>query len=151
MNDIVVVPPFDSGRLTVGLRRYHAHRNVSKRGKLGLVATLAALVAWRHWRPFTVAVEGGSMRPTLHPGDWLVALAGARPRPGSLVVVDHPLRAGFEMVKRVDHVEDGELWLVGDKADRSTDSRSLGPFSERRVRGIIILRSRPLRAARLFR
>ena len=124
---------------------------MSKGGKLGLAIAVAGVLAWRRVRPFTVAVQGDSMLPTLADGDWLIALAAAHPAPGALVVVEHPLRPGFEMVKRFDHFEaDGELWLVGDNTDATTDSRTIGPFDEGRVRGVVVCRYRPVRRVRIF-
>jgi nickel-type superoxide dismutase maturation protease len=142
---------------------YHAPKDVSKGGKL---ATFAAgslalgVFLWRRWGLFAVAVDGESMRPILAPGDWLLVSARPRPRRGALVVVEHPLRPGVEMVKRLGHVPgdavgpvvlaDDEYWLEGADPETSTDSRSLGPFSGRLLRGVVLVRYRPLRRARLF-
>ena len=41
------------------------------------------------------------MVPTLLPGDWALAVSGRRARRGDVVVVEHPGRPGYEMVKRV--------------------------------------------------
>jgi nickel-type superoxide dismutase maturation protease len=127
---------------------------VSKAGKVTLIAAAAAAVAWRRWKPFTVAVEGESMRPALEPGDCLLAVARTDPRRGSMVVVEHPLQPGVEMVKQVDHLPGDrvggvllggdELWLTGANPSASTDSRTLGPISRRRLRGVVVLRYRPL-------
>ena len=89
------------------------------------------------------------MRPTLEPGDWAIAIAPGRVRPGDVVVVEHPGRPGFEMVKRVGSVPgdrapqgtsvaDG-VWVEGDDPSRSTDSRSLGPVPAELVRGRVVL------------
>jgi signal peptidase I len=127
---------------------------VSKGGKVALIAAVAAAVAWRRWRPFTVAVEGESMRPALEPGDWLLAVARADPRRGSMVVVEHPLQSGVEIVKQVGHLPgdrvgdivlgSDEHWLTGANPSASTDSRTLGPISGRSLRGVVVLRYRPL-------
>jgi hypothetical protein len=37
-----------------------------------------------------------------------------------------------------------EYWLVGANPAASTDSRTLGPVGARRLRGVVILRYRPL-------
>jgi len=87
-----------------------------------------------------VEVQGDSMAPTLLPGDWALAVAPGRPRRGQIVVVEHPGRPGFEMVKRVvagpgDLRPDGErlgpdeFWVEGDNPSASTDSRHFGPIS----------------------
>jgi signal peptidase I len=113
---------------------------------------LAAAVGW--WaarrRPFRVAVEGESMRPSLEPGEWALAVRRPRIRRGDVVVLDHPSRPGFEMVKRVlavpgDVAPDGralgpdELWVEGDAPGVSTDSRSFGPVRLDQVKGTVVL------------
>lgn len=127
-----------------------------------LVAGAAGALAWawRRWRPFRVAVEGDSMRPALEAGDWLVATRRGTFRMGSIVVVEHPERPGFDLVKRIrglpgDHIDGGllgpdELWVLGDDPDISTDSRHFGPVSGARVHGVARLRYGPLRRARLL-
>jgi nickel-type superoxide dismutase maturation protease len=97
-------------------------------------------------RPFRVEVEGTSMRPTLEPGDWAIAVAVGRVRRGDVLVIEHPGRPGFEIVKRVRAVEgdptpagdalgEGEIWVEGDSPDGSTDSRHFGPARTEHVRG----------------
>lgn len=86
------------------------------------------------------------MAPTLLPGEFLVAV---RPAPGllragTLVVVEHPSRAGFEVVKRLDHLtEQAGYWVVGDNLAASTDSRSFGPVGPEDVRGVVVFRYWP--------
>ena len=104
-------------------------------------------------RPFRVAVEGESMSPTLRPGDFLIATRSGRIDRGALLVVEHPDRPGFEMVKRLlgvpgDAIEGralgaDEFWMVGDDPAASTDSRSLGPFGRRAIRGVVRFRYWP--------
>ena len=88
------------------------------------------------------------MRPTLEPGDWALALGTARRRPprvGDIVVLEHPDRPGFELVKRVTMVRNpstsdvSELWVEGDDPASSTDSRHFGPVDGTRVRGRLVL------------
>ena len=89
------------------------------------------------------------MRPTLEPGDWAIAVDPGRVRPGDIVVVGHPERPGFEMVKRVlsgpgDHAPDGSdlvgrVWVEGDDPSSSTDSRSFGAVPVNLVRGRVAL------------
>jgi nickel-type superoxide dismutase maturation protease len=118
------------------------------------LAVVGMLVWWR-WRPFRVEVEGVSMSPTLRPGDYLVAVRSRTVRPGSLVVVEHPERPGYEMVKRVggmpgEWVADrilgsDEYWVTGDNPDGSTDSRTFGPVGGEAIKGQILFRYWPLR------
>jgi steroid Delta-isomerase len=121
---------------------------------LALTAVAVGAVAWLRWRPFAVTVQGESMAPTLRPGELLVAVRPGRIRRGALVVVEHPDRAGYEMVKRVaglpgDRVEGGVLgphqyWMAGDSIERSTDSRSFGPVGGAHLKGAVLARYWPL-------
>lgn len=89
------------------------------------------------------------MVPTLMPGDWALAVARRRFRRGDVVVVEHPGRPDYEMVKRVvgaphDRVGertlgDDELWVEGDRGDASTDSRHFGPVRQELVKAKVVL------------
>lgn len=81
--------------------------------------------------PRRVTVRGSSMVPTLREGDVVLALPGARVRPGSVCLVRWGSRPGQLSVKRLrapaTPAVEG-LWQVyGDDPDGSTDSRALGP------------------------
>lgn len=79
------------------------------------------------------------MMPALLPGDCALAVPVRRPRVGHIVVVEHPDKPGYEMVKRIiagpgDHVRErvldpDEWWIEGDHAGSSTDSRRFGPVA----------------------
>jgi nickel-type superoxide dismutase maturation protease len=114
------------------------------------VATVAAIgVALFRWRPNRIEVQGASMLPTLMPGDWALAVARRRYRRGDVVVVEHPGRPGYEMVKRIQGgpgepvgervLTDDEFWVVGDREDVSTDSRHFGPVRREQVKAKILL------------
>ncbi len=89
------------------------------------------------------------MRPTLEPGDWAIAVVPARVRRGDIVVVEHPDRPGFDLVKRVtsvpgDVAPDGfrlvdAVWVEGDHPGSSTDSREFGPVATALLRGRVRL------------
>ncbi|MES9536168.1 S26 family signal peptidase [Actinomadura sp. NPDC000600] len=134
-----------------------------------LVAGAAALAA-RHLLS-TVTVRGGSMTPTLHPGDVLLVLRHRRrARPGRIVVVQRPDRhAGWRgpaapsggagwYVKRVvaapgdpvpawvagdlpGRVPPGMLVLRGDHP-RSEDSKQWGLCPADRMYGVVLMRLR---------
>lgn len=88
------------------------------------------------------------MLPTLEPGDWAIAVV--KPiRVGAVVVLEHPERPGFELVKRVtaipgDVTSDGrklaadEYWVQGDGGASSSDSRAFGPVRRASVRGTVV-------------
>jgi nickel-type superoxide dismutase maturation protease len=128
--------------------RYHGHL------KRFFPFVVLAMLAWWRWRPFRIEVEGESMSPTLEPGDWLVAIRLRSIDRDMLVVVEHPERPGYEMVKRVagvpgDRIEDrtlgpGEYWVIGDNEDASTDSRHFGPVSSASIRGQVVVRYWPI-------
>ena len=127
------------------------------RGRRWVTATaagtsIAVAIAWSvvRRRPFRVAIEGASMVPTLLPGDWALAAAGGRMSREDVVVVEHPGRPGYEMVKRLvalpgDIVEKDrvlgpdEFWVEGDHAGSSTDSRQFGPVSMDEIKARVLL------------
>jgi signal peptidase I len=110
-----------------------------------VLAGIAAAYGFRRWRPFRIEVEGTSMRPTLEAGDWAIAVRAGRLHRGDVVVVEHPDRVSFELVKRVTHLPgdvapDGlglvdRVWVEGDDPEGSSDSRTFGPVSIGLVRG----------------
>lgn len=110
-----------------------------------VLAGIAAAYGFRRWRPSRIEVEGASMRPTLEPGDWAIGFRARRLHRGDVVVIEHPDRAGFELVKRVRHLPgdvapDGlvlidRVWVEGDDPGGSSDSRTFGPVPLGLVRG----------------
>ena len=85
------------------------------------------------------------MQPALEHGDWALAVRARRVRPGDVVVLEHPDRPGFEMVKRVVAAPGGrrlgpdEVWVEGDDPGASTDSRTFGPVAARSVAARVVL------------
>jgi nickel-type superoxide dismutase maturation protease len=91
-----------------------------------------------------VLVTGPSMVPALRHGDQLlVDIRSVRrpPRAGDVVVVQLPDRP--LSVKRVVRVQSDSLWLEGDNAFGSTDSRDLGVVPTEAVAGRVLLRLWP--------
>jgi nickel-type superoxide dismutase maturation protease len=126
------------------------HRSPRPLAALSAVATVAAIgVALFRWKPSRIEVQGASMVPTLMPGDWALAVARRRFRRGDIVVVEHPGRPGYEMVKRITGMPnervgdrtlaDDELWVEGDREDASTDSRHFGPVRREQVKAKVVL------------
>ncbi|WP_433239314.1 nickel-type superoxide dismutase maturation protease [Actinomadura nitritigenes] len=111
-------------------------------------ALLLALAGTRG-RLRTVAVDGDSMLPALAPGDWLVVLAGVRPRPGDVVIARHPERADVLIVKRVAHRSGTGWWLESDnqRARGRRDSWDFGAVPDGHVLGRVVARYWPWRRA----
>ena len=109
----------------------------------------------RSW-PHRVAVEGGSMSPTLRPGDWLLvdpsAYRETGPAVADIVVAPDPREPARLLVKRVGGIAaDGSLELRGDSPDASTNSRAFGPLPASAVTGRAWARYWPLSRIGLLR
>ncbi len=138
---------------------------------LGLML-VALLLATEHLaRPWVVA--GPSMAPALEPGDRVVVdlwtYRHRHPRPGEVALFRGPEPRGATLVKRVaalprfprdrpqrerwsveDRDEGAGIWLLGDNAADSVDSRSFGALPPSRLSGRVILRYwPPSRAGRI--
>ena len=89
------------------------------------------------------------MAPTLAPDDWALVVVPKRFALGDVVVVEHPGRPGFEMVKRIAAVPgarvgdrtlaEDEFWVEGDMGAASTDSRQFGPVSGEALKAKVLL------------
>jgi nickel-type superoxide dismutase maturation protease len=88
-----------------------------------------------------VVVAGDSMRPALEPGDRLLVLR-LSPRVGDVVALRHPTD-DLVVVKRVAAIGDDGVTVVGDNADRSTDSRAFGPVPKALILGRAVYRYAP--------
>ncbi|MET0424957.1 MAG: S26 family signal peptidase [Actinoplanes sp.] len=118
-----------------------------------LALVLAVVVARRRFT--MVTVDGPSMQPALEPGDRVLMRRGhpRRIRPGQLVVARKPWPgqrwtdpqpgpldgATTWLIKRVaDTDPTGGLWLLGDNAAQSWDSRQWGPCPTDKVHGVVL-------------
>jgi signal peptidase I len=128
-----------------GSRPARAARSPSARLAIGAAVTASIIAACIRFRPTRVEVDGPSMAPTLVPGDWALAVPARRVKVGDVVVLGHPERLGFELVKRIvagpgDLAPDGTplgadmWWVEGDDPATSTDSRTFGPISRSAIR-----------------
>lgn len=101
------------------------------------------------------------MAPTLLPGDWVLVVSPRDYARDDVVVVEHPGRPGYEMVKRIHGVPGefvgtrelglGEYWVEGDFAHASTDSRQFGPVTREELRAKAVLIYWPPGRRRLVR
>ncbi|HEX9634819.1 MAG TPA: nickel-type superoxide dismutase maturation protease [Candidatus Limnocylindria bacterium] len=115
---------------------------------VGTAGALAAGAAARRWLD-AVEVRGGSMAPTLLPGDRLLVESSTftrrRPRAGELVLAPDPRDPARELVKRVAAAdsEAGKLELRGDAPGASTDSRAFGAVPSASVQWRVLARYWP--------
>ena len=125
---------------------------------LGGIAIVAAFTLGRWlrtrnpdmgWPLSRYVVDGPSMEPGYTAGDRLIVnrLAYLRhaPRAGDVVVLHDPDDHGRLLLKRIapadGHVPDAaHVWVLGDNATESRDSRSFGAVERRRIVGKAWLR-----------
>jgi inner membrane protease subunit 1 len=137
------------------METYHRRR----RTPWAIAGAAAAGVWLLRARPFRVEIEGSSMEPSLLPGEWALAVR-RRLKVGAVVVVEHPTRPDFELVKRVvaapgdavggRRLGAAEWWVQGDASGASTDSRAFGPVPRSAVRGRVVLVYSPWRNRRML-
>ncbi|HEX6845149.1 MAG TPA: signal peptidase I [Actinomycetota bacterium] len=136
------------------------------RSRVAGVAAAATVLVAAGWaflrtRPTRVTIGGPSMAPTLLPGDWVLVVRPGAYHRNDVVVVEHPGRPGFEMVKRLvampgDRVGErtlgtDEYWVEGDFERASTDSRQFGPVTGEELRAKAVLIYAPPGRRRLVR
>lgn len=96
-----------------------------------MLGMAAGFTVSRRWLD-VVEVRGGSMAPSLLPGDRLLvesrSYEGRPPRPGEVVLAADPRMPERELIKRVAVVDDATASadLRGDDPAASTDTREFG-------------------------
>lgn len=81
-------------------------------------------------------VIGMSMLPTLSPGQIVIYISWwYRLRVGSIVIFKHD---NLEKIKRVHAINEGQLYVLGDAAKLSTDSRHFGYIARQQVLGVLL-------------
>lgn len=81
-------------------------------------------------------VAGESMRPVLKPGNLLLGSGLIKPKSGHVAVVKRkPLS-----IKRIKKINSRGVWLEGDNAAASTDSRSYGYVGKRDIEAVIFMK-----------
>jgi nickel-type superoxide dismutase maturation protease len=72
-------------------------------------------------------VEGNSMLPELKDGDAVLINRTGKVAEGDIVLAKHPFKKSVKILKRVKNFDaGGNLFLTGDNAGESTDSRTFG-------------------------
>jgi len=84
-------------------------------------------------------VEGLSMLPAFTHGKIVFAWRFRRPQVGDVVIAKHH---HIELIKRVSELQDDKVYLLGDHADASTDSRQFGWLPSGSIVAVVITRRR---------
>jgi phage repressor protein C with HTH and peptisase S24 domain len=79
-------------------------------------------------------VVGDSMRPTLKHGQIVWAHELRSYREGQVVIA---FVRGKEVIKRIEKIEKGKIFLIGDNKERSNDSRDYGSIPDTNIKGIV--------------
>jgi phage repressor protein C with HTH and peptisase S24 domain len=82
-------------------------------------------------------VEGVSMAPAFPHGRLVIGWRWRRPQVGDVVIVRHHR---VELIKRVDKLEGGRVYLLGDNPEESTDSRHYGWLPVAAVLAVVVKR-----------
>lgn len=76
------------------------------------------------------------MLPNFRSGQLVIARRLRRPtRKGDVIIFMHD----FEKIKRVANVTEEGIFVLGDNAKRSTDSRHFGPIQQKDIIGVVIM------------
>lgn len=84
-------------------------------------------------------VEGLSMLPTFSHGKIVVGWRFRQPRVGDVVIARHHR---IELIKRITEMQDGKVFLLGDNAEESTDSRQFGWLPAHAIVAVVVNRRR---------
>jgi nickel-type superoxide dismutase maturation protease len=83
-------------------------------------------------------VRDRSMEPAIMDGDYvLVSALHSRLRNGDVVILPHP-KTGLYLIKRVSGIKGDSLFVLGDNAKLSDDSRSFGYVKSCEIIGKVI-------------
>lgn len=87
--------------------------------------------------PFMIRrVQGHSMVPVLPPGTLVIAWRWFNElKPDSVIIFTRQKR---ETIKRLDHISEDGLFVLGDHPETSTDSRHYGAIPRELVEGVVV-------------
>lgn len=86
-------------------------------------------------------VEGDSMLPTLKAGDRVLVNTRAPLNPGDIVLAKHPFKSSLQIIKRLLSIDPaGRMFLSGDNASASSDSRIFGAVTQKHLIGKVVSR-----------
>lgn len=77
------------------------------------------------------------MMPCLEYGDIALFFSNIKIKPGKIVIFEHD---GIEKVKRVKSVKGKEVYVLGDNASKSKDSRTFGCIKKDSIKGVMMIK-----------
>lgn len=80
-------------------------------------------------------IVGRSMLPALRPNRIVLARRSNNVSPGDVVLLHHN---GLEKIKRVKHIQDDKIFVLGDNPTESTDSRTFGHIARKNILAKVI-------------
>ncbi|MDE0870206.1 MAG: hypothetical protein OSA21_07835 [Candidatus Poseidoniaceae archaeon] len=91
-----------------------------------------------------VRISGDSMWPTYPDGTEFILLSddSTQPTVGDVVLTNHPFHSKLQIVKRIQSIDDGLVFLVGDNPDptASEDSHNFGRVPLDEIHGVCVRR-----------
>jgi type IV secretory pathway protease TraF len=91
---------------------------------------------FKGWPIMIRRVQGHSMVPVLPPGTLVFGLRWfSRLKPDKVIIF---VRDNRETVKRIDHLNGEDLYVLGDHSETSTDSRHYGVVPHEAVEAIVV-------------
>ena len=89
-------------------------------------------------------VEDKSMEPTLHSGDYVIAVKYIirKPKEEDVVVLKHPKKE-MKLIKRIRKIDNDKYFVEGNNRSYSSDSRDFGPIEKESIIGkVMFLKSK---------
>tara|TARA_Y100000590_G_scaffold466355_1_gene641422 strand:- start:557 stop:868 length:312 start_codon:yes stop_codon:yes gene_type:complete len=86
----------------------------------------------------TVTVKGDSMQPIIRDGDNVTFQKFTKQKLsiGMIILCNHPILKRKKIVKRISQIIEDSIFIKGDNALYSSDSRSFGPIKTNQIIGL---------------